>query len=77
VGFQEVRKWALELVPELGPSFEEVEKERAQEEDEKQSGGGRTKERNKHSQKPWKSQGLDSRVSQGLWSEPVGPFIFG
>jgi hypothetical protein len=26
--FQEVKKWALELVPELGPSFEEVEKEK-------------------------------------------------
>jgi hypothetical protein len=35
VGFQEVRKRALELVPELGPSFEEVEKERVQEEDER------------------------------------------
>jgi hypothetical protein len=35
VGFQEVRKRALELVPELGPSFEEVEKERAQAEDER------------------------------------------
>jgi hypothetical protein len=32
--FQEVNKWALELVPELGPSFEEVEKEKAQAEDE-------------------------------------------
>jgi hypothetical protein len=27
-GFQEVRKQALELVPELGPSFEEAKKER-------------------------------------------------
>jgi cysteinyl-tRNA synthetase len=35
VGFQEVRKRALELVPELGPSFEEAEKERAQAEDER------------------------------------------
>jgi hypothetical protein len=24
-----------------------------------------------------KSQVLDSRASQGLWSEPVGPFVFG
>jgi hypothetical protein len=32
VNFQGVRKRALELVPELGPSFEEVEKERTQEE---------------------------------------------
>jgi hypothetical protein len=24
-----------------------------------------------------KSQVLDSRVIQGLWSEPIGPFIFG
>jgi hypothetical protein len=36
----------------------------------------RIKEINKHSQKPWKIQGLDSRVSQGLWLELVGPFIF-
>jgi hypothetical protein len=28
--FQEVKKWALELVPNLGPSFEEVEEEKAQ-----------------------------------------------
>jgi glutaredoxin len=34
-GFQEVRKRALELVPELGPSFEEVEKEKVQAEDER------------------------------------------
>jgi len=27
-----VRKWALELVLEFGPSFEEVEKEKSQEE---------------------------------------------
>jgi hypothetical protein len=26
--FQEVKKWALELVLELGPSFEEVEREK-------------------------------------------------
>jgi hypothetical protein len=32
INFQEVRKRALELVPELGPSFEEVENERNQEE---------------------------------------------
>jgi hypothetical protein len=31
VNFQGVRKRSLELVPELGPSFEEVEKERTQE----------------------------------------------
>jgi hypothetical protein len=31
VGFQEIRKQALELVPKLGPSFEEVEKEKMQE----------------------------------------------
>jgi hypothetical protein len=29
-GFQEVRKWPLELVPELGPSFEEEKKEKSQ-----------------------------------------------
>jgi hypothetical protein len=28
--FQEVRKWALELVPELGPSFEEEKEEKVQ-----------------------------------------------
>jgi hypothetical protein len=33
--FQEVRKWALELVPELGPSFEEAEKEKVQAEEER------------------------------------------
>jgi hypothetical protein len=32
--FQEVKKRALELVPELGPSFEEVEKEKVQSEEE-------------------------------------------
>jgi hypothetical protein len=31
--FQEVKKWALELVPELGPSFEEAEKEKVQSEE--------------------------------------------
>jgi hypothetical protein len=34
VGFQEVRKRTLELVPELGPLFEEGEKEKVQAEDE-------------------------------------------
>ena len=34
MGFQEVRKQALELVLELGPLFEEVEKEKVQEKDE-------------------------------------------
>jgi hypothetical protein len=29
--FQEVNKWTLELVPELGPSFEKVEEEKVQE----------------------------------------------
>jgi hypothetical protein len=33
--FQEVKKWALELVPELGPSFEEVEEEKVQAEEKK------------------------------------------
>jgi hypothetical protein len=33
--FQEVRKWALELVPELGPSFEEEKEEKVQEEEKK------------------------------------------
>jgi hypothetical protein len=32
--FQEVKKRALELVSELGPSFEEAEKEKSQGEDE-------------------------------------------
>jgi hypothetical protein len=31
--FQEVRKWALELVPELGPSFEEPKEEKVKEEE--------------------------------------------
>jgi hypothetical protein len=44
VGFQEVRKRALELVAELGPSFEELEKEKSQEEDEIKS---ETKEKGK------------------------------
>jgi hypothetical protein len=35
VSFQEVKKRALELVPELGPSFEEVKKEKSQAEYEK------------------------------------------
>jgi hypothetical protein len=37
------------------------------------------KDKGKHrcSRKLRKNQALDSRVSQGLWSEPVGPFIFG
>jgi hypothetical protein len=35
VGFQEVKKRALDLVQELGPSFEEVENEKAQEKDER------------------------------------------
>jgi hypothetical protein len=34
-GFQEVKKRALELVPELGPSFEEAEKEKVQEDERK------------------------------------------
>jgi hypothetical protein len=34
VSFSKVNKWALELVPELGPSFEEAKKEKAQEEEE-------------------------------------------
>jgi hypothetical protein len=35
VSFPEVKKWALELVPELGPSFEEAKKEKVQEEEER------------------------------------------
>jgi hypothetical protein len=63
------------LVPELGPSFEEVEKERVQEEDGRKV---ETEDKGKQQalQRSWKNQGLDSRMSQGLWSEPVGPFIF-
>ena len=30
-----MKKWALELVPELGPSFEEVEKEKPQTKEER------------------------------------------
>jgi hypothetical protein len=37
----------------------------------------RTKESNRQSQKMRKSQGLDSRASQGLWLDHVGPFVFG
>jgi hypothetical protein len=33
--FQEVKKWALELVPELGPSFEEAKEEKVQAEEKK------------------------------------------
>jgi hypothetical protein len=71
-----VREQALELVPELGPSFEEAKEEKAQTEEQKKK-KRRTRENNSCSWKLRKNQTLDSRASQGLWSEPVGPFIFG
>jgi hypothetical protein len=46
--FQEVRKQALELVPELGPSFEEAEKEKVQAEEERKQ-RRRTRESNNYS----------------------------
>ena len=36
----------------------------------------RTRESNSYSQKLLNNRVLDSRASQGLWLEPVGPFIF-